>query len=292
MTFANDGAGSQQAGGMTAQTQGAPAAGWYQDPHDATGLRWWDGAAWSEHTTRPDAATAAASTMATFEQQPAKPKRGAKWFFSLVGTALVVFAIVIGKSVIGGGIGDFIAELGDGDERTLTAKADGWTSFDVLAGHGTIQLDPAWEDAYDLVDGDAVGAQMSADAGTTISVEGAWITETDADGNSNVLFVMTVPALPGGTTPKLEVEGFIGDTQVGEENTVTETAGPVVTGNGLHGYVAEFSYDLYGWSYTDAVGSIIEGKREVIVYASNGSDQLPTGIVEVETVLNSLVLND
>lgn len=31
-------------------TTGMPSAGWYADPQDAAQLRWWDGAAWSEHT--------------------------------------------------------------------------------------------------------------------------------------------------------------------------------------------------------------------------------------------------
>jgi hypothetical protein len=31
-------------------TTGMPSAGWYADPQDAVRLRWWDGAAWSEHT--------------------------------------------------------------------------------------------------------------------------------------------------------------------------------------------------------------------------------------------------
>lgn len=45
-----------------------PEAGWYADPNDATGLRYWDGTAWTEHTHRPDAAPAAAfAPAATFE---------------------------------------------------------------------------------------------------------------------------------------------------------------------------------------------------------------------------------
>lgn len=294
MTFANDGAGSQQAGTAT-EAQGTPVAGWYQDPHDTTGLRWWDGTAWTEHTTRPDAAAASAYAGAvgpTFEQPPAKSKRGLTWFFSLVGTALVIFAIVIGKMVLGEAIGEFFATLGDGEERTLTATADGWTTIDVLDGHGTIEIDPSWEDAYDLVGGADLTAQMSGEAGFTISIDGAWITDSAADGSANVLFVMSVAELPGATTPKAEVEGFIADTQVGEEDTSTDTAEPVVTGRGLHGYISEFSYDLYGWRYTDAVGSIVEGKREVIVYVSNGSEQLDTGLDDLETVMNSLTLAD
>lgn len=31
-----------------------PAPGWFNDPCGADVLRWWDGTAWSEHTTRPE----------------------------------------------------------------------------------------------------------------------------------------------------------------------------------------------------------------------------------------------
>ncbi|WP_430867814.1 DUF2510 domain-containing protein [Demequina aurantiaca] len=40
-------------------------AGWYTDPHDATGLRYWDGNVWTEHTHRPDGTAAAPATDAT-----------------------------------------------------------------------------------------------------------------------------------------------------------------------------------------------------------------------------------
>lgn len=38
-----------------------PAAGWYADPNDSSGLRYWDGTTWTEHTHRADAAPAAAA---------------------------------------------------------------------------------------------------------------------------------------------------------------------------------------------------------------------------------------
>jgi hypothetical protein len=46
-------------------------AGWYQDPNDAQGLRWWDGAAWTAHT-----APAAAPSPPT-AAQPAAPQQSA-----------------------------------------------------------------------------------------------------------------------------------------------------------------------------------------------------------------------
>ncbi len=39
------------------------APGWYDDPQDATRLRYWDGVLWSEHTTPKQSPTASASTI-------------------------------------------------------------------------------------------------------------------------------------------------------------------------------------------------------------------------------------
>jgi hypothetical protein len=48
-----------------------PPAGWYPDPHDATGQRYWDGAQWTEHSAVPATATAPADAGATAAFTPA-----------------------------------------------------------------------------------------------------------------------------------------------------------------------------------------------------------------------------
>jgi len=49
-----------------------PAAGWYPDPHDIGGQRYWDGAAWTEHRTGPDVEAAVQPTLVLpSSQQPA-----------------------------------------------------------------------------------------------------------------------------------------------------------------------------------------------------------------------------
>lgn len=51
-----------------------PPEGWYDDPHDPTRLRWWNGAAWSEHThdkAPPASAATESQPSSTAQSQPA-----------------------------------------------------------------------------------------------------------------------------------------------------------------------------------------------------------------------------
>ena len=46
-------------------------AGWYSDPNGGSDLRWWDGSAWTEHTSAPVAEAAATSTASSTVETPA-----------------------------------------------------------------------------------------------------------------------------------------------------------------------------------------------------------------------------
>lgn len=43
-------------------SSGVPSPGWFPDPGDPSGERWWSGEAWTDHTRRPDAAAALVAT--------------------------------------------------------------------------------------------------------------------------------------------------------------------------------------------------------------------------------------
>jgi hypothetical protein len=59
---------------MSEQSSGqSPAQGWYTDPHDAARLRWWDGAAWTDHVHPPTGAETAATAQPAAAAQQATP---------------------------------------------------------------------------------------------------------------------------------------------------------------------------------------------------------------------------
>jgi hypothetical protein len=57
---------------MTEQSSGqSPVQGWYTDPHDASRLRWWDGASWTDHVHPPAGGEPAAAAQAPQAATPA-----------------------------------------------------------------------------------------------------------------------------------------------------------------------------------------------------------------------------
>ncbi len=300
-----------------------PPQGWYADPHGANAMRWWDGAQWTEHTNPAPAAQVSPQTTVT-AQEPAfhaqvagstptsqagqqggflstpqiatfdepKRKRG-----GIVGSIVGFLVLAVVFAVVKVGLADIVSGIADrfstGPERELAMTAgDDWTTVTVLNGAGSLAIDPSWEEASAYVDPVAISESMSAEAGFSVTVDGAWVTDSDADGYASILFVMSSDALPGATTPKIEVEGFIADTEEGESEATTTSAEAIRTPSGLSGYVAEFSYELYGWTYVDSVASVVDGDREVLVYFSQGTDTLPTGLSDVESVLSSLTISE
>jgi hypothetical protein len=88
--------------------------GWYADPNGGPDLRWWDGTAWSEHTSPPPVAAPAAPAVSPppAPQTFAPPGQGGsnRSLFIVLGALL---AVVVG-------VGAFVALQGDDDETTAT----------------------------------------------------------------------------------------------------------------------------------------------------------------------------
>lgn len=111
-----------------------PPAGWYPDPHDATGQRYWNGAQWTEHSAGPATATAPAAVAATAAFTPASvdaamaggaipvpAKRGLpklKWWQWV----LIAFGALVLVSMIAGAIGGGRASS---DAQSTRSTADG-----------------------------------------------------------------------------------------------------------------------------------------------------------------------
>lgn len=102
-----------------------PAPNWYPDPHDATKLRYWDGAAWTDHVapaaptaavgSTPPAAGASAAETQVYAAAPAGPATSATTRRNL----LIAGAVVIGVLVVGS-IGAAIGAAGRDPEPVAT----------------------------------------------------------------------------------------------------------------------------------------------------------------------------
>ncbi|PKQ17225.1 MAG: hypothetical protein CVT68_08495 [Actinobacteria bacterium HGW-Actinobacteria-8] len=120
---------------MTDNT-GLPAAGWKDDPEDSAQLRYWDGAAWTEHRS-PKAGTAQPGTaqpeaVNAMVQDGTMPKKsGAPWWLvAVIGVVTLFIGVGIGAATGGAG----------GDDDAVAAPT-------TSAGEAPASEDPASDEA-------------------------------------------------------------------------------------------------------------------------------------------------
>ncbi|WP_062131174.1 DUF2510 domain-containing protein [Demequina aestuarii] len=259
----------------------AAVAGWYTDPSDSTKHRYWDGAQWT---------AGQASTQAPAKGRGLSRKAVAGILASvvtLVVGGIAAIALVVPRledAATAALNADPNARALEGEERT------GWSATPVMGGAGTIKFDPAWGNVEEYVDGQAMEADMAARGVVGASFDGAWLIDGDLEADSTVMIVISVPDVGGASSARLEAQSFIANLTFDIEGTKILAEGPVVTGGGYSGYVAEYEFPLYGDTWPNAVGVVVEGSSQVLAYTL-GSATTGSGIEAVESALDSLALN-
>ncbi|MGA1838184.1 excalibur calcium-binding domain-containing protein [Herbiconiux sp. 11R-BC] len=234
-----------------------PASGWYSDPQDPTRERWWDGAAWGEHS-RPIGSAATAGW---------RPTR-ATWI-----SAAVAFLIALVAAATGG-LGAFLVVAGlyglAAAVWTLGTKKSGWLN---LRGRATAVKVVVGVSAAVVLLGVVAHpwAPNASAGGGSAQVVSAPVASSSASPSSKPTRVPTATATPTPTpTPKPVTKPV--STQTGQSADAAETAlkaaGFAVQKTASDGSAQT---DWSGWTVVEqrpAAGTAVEvGGTVVIVLA-------------------------
>lgn len=91
------------------ESNGLPGAGWHDDPEDPTQLRYWDGAAWTDHRSpkpgvRHGVEAGAAAFGGAAQGPVAQRTSGAPWWLTaVIGVGTLVIGVAIGAAIGGAG---------------------------------------------------------------------------------------------------------------------------------------------------------------------------------------------
>lgn len=103
-------------------------AGWYPDPANPSGLRWWDGAAWTERASQPSVATA----VVDIDEEANRARR------ARIGLLVAVPAQVAAMAVVRIQFGNFVDQIRELDTTGGRIQADftqrGWAAASQISG--------------------------------------------------------------------------------------------------------------------------------------------------------------
>jgi hypothetical protein len=103
-------------------------AGWYPDPANPSGVRWWDGTGWTERASQPSVAT----TTVNIDEEASRARR------ARIGLLLAVPAQVAAMALVRIQFGDFVDHLRELDTTGGRIQPDftrnGWGAASQLAG--------------------------------------------------------------------------------------------------------------------------------------------------------------
>jgi len=259
-----------------------PPPGWYQDPDNAAQQRYWDGAAWAAPLTAIPAAT------------PAKKGLSRKAIIGIVAgvAGLLVLGVVAVVMLLPQLEEAALSAFdGTGAEALEADIPESWTTMAVLEGGGAIAHDPTWEDVRVEMGASSIEALTLQETGIDMRVDGGWMMGGTWETGGSVLTLLSAADLGGPSSARLEAEGFLVQSTSELEDVAKISSQSVETAAGYTAYVIEFEYSFYGERLMDTVGVVVDGPREVIVYASS-LEEYGTRVDVVEAMLNSLTIDD
>lgn len=280
-----------------------PTAGWYTDPHDGTGVRYWDGVAWTEHThgNSPSGyqapghvgaypSQAYGSQLGTTVPLNPPPKKRTRWGLIIGITVSGLFALAILLRIVLVGVAAIEQSkdpIADGDPVTPA----GWTATESSSGAVGYSYPSEMSDAAEYMDLTALENQfVSQLPGASSELSGMWVDATDRASAGTTIMVLTTDARVNKSDLSSELNGFEESAIAGGTSLKKGEVEEFNTSVGYRAATLDFEWsDATGHNYA-TIGMVVDGRNSVMVFTASTVDQALVAELD-RRVVDSLVIN-